>query len=117
MRALLDTGAGANMMRRELAVLTGFPIRPISGTIPRILFSASGQPIHPLGMIELRWYFNERLSSAKSYDIPFLVCPDTAPYDVVLGFEFLQEARIFKFNESFSMVLVPEDGKWAILDV
>ena len=117
MRALLDTGAGANMMRKELADRTGFPIQEISGASPHILVSATGEHIHPLGVVELRWYFNEQFTSAKSYNIPFLVCPDSAPYDVVLGFQFLQEARVFKFNESFAMVLVPEDGKLPLFPI
>ena len=111
MRALLDTAAVSNIMREELANKTGHQVEPIPSTMSGRLILADGRPLTPIGIVRLRWYFNERFSAARSYEIPFLVCPDEVLFDVILGYRFLRKARLFKFNEYFAMVLTPSDSK------
>ena len=104
MRALLDTGSmGPNMMASSLAKLTGHPIEELPEGFsysPRV---GNGQTLAPEGLVRVRWYFSERFSQAKSYDILFLVVPDTVMFDVVLGFKFLQAEHIFTMPSLFAM--------------
>jgi len=104
MRALLDTGAAPNLIRLRKAQRTGFQIRECTHDIS--LCCAGGQILKPLGEISFTWYFANRFSNARSYDIRFLVVEDSAPYDVVLGFKFLRNARLFTWNEN-ALVLIP----------
>lgn len=115
MQALLDTGASANMITKTFADRTGFPIRPFSGSGPPVIYGASGEevPIQVFGVVELQWHFSE-FSPGKSHLVTFLVCPDSVPYDVVLGIRFLREARIFKLNESCMMLVTPGDSKLTV---
>lgn len=96
MKALLDTGnMGPNMMASGLAKLTGHPIEDLPNEFSYFPIVGNGERLQPEGIVRVRWYFSERFSPAKSYDIIFLVVPDSVPFDVVLGFKFLQAERIF----------------------
>lgn len=104
MKALLDTGnMGPNMMASSLAKLTGHPIEELPNGFSYFPVVGNGQQLEPEGIVRVRWYFSERFSQAKSYDILFLVVPDSVPFDVVLGFKFLQAEHIFTMPSLFAM--------------
>ena len=105
MRALLDTGStGPNMMRSGLAERLGHTIENLPNSFNYSPVVGNGQVLEPLGVVRVRWYFSgERMPHTKSYDILFLVVPDTVPYDVVLGFKFLQAEHIFMMPSLFCM--------------
>lgn len=111
MRALLDTGTELNLMREERAIATGHTVHPLQPLARSVLICANGQGMHPLGFVTLTWYFNEQFATTRSYDVSFLVVSDASPYDVILGFKFLQRARIFRWHEAFAAVLVGPDRK------
>ncbi|KAI9726513.1 MAG: hypothetical protein M1828_001335 [Chrysothrix sp. TS-e1954] len=111
MRALIDTGSAPNLMRESLAKRTGYPIEEIPQE-SRALVVANGQEMWVQGFINLTWYFtNHRFSGARSYTIRFLVCSDEVPYDVILGFNFIRNEQLLKWNDTLAMVIVPQDQR------
>ena len=112
MQALLDTGnMGENMMAARFANMTGHSIDPLPDDYLSPPVVGNGESLTALGFICVRWYFYDAARSTKSYDVRFLVVPDTVPFDVALGFDFLCEERIYLPSPLFAMTIYPS-GKF-----
>ncbi|TKA79571.1 hypothetical protein B0A49_02998 [Cryomyces minteri] len=95
-RALLDTGMTENVIREDRARRTGYDIDPYDGDS---LINADGRSFRPIGSVTFQWHFQGQ-RHARTYEVPFLIVPDDAPYDVILGWKFLSVQKIFTINRS-----------------
>ena len=94
MRALMDTGAAMCFMRKGLAIKTGCPIYQLPPST-RPLVVASGEEMYVEEYVVLTWYFADRgFCNARSFTMRFMICPDTSPYDVVLGWNFIKTKHL-----------------------
>ncbi|KAK5167868.1 hypothetical protein LTR04_007121 [Oleoguttula sp. CCFEE 6159] len=105
LRALLDTGMTENVIREGRAIRTGYDIDPYDGDS---LINADGRSFRPIGSVTFQWHFQGR-HHARTYEVPFLIVSDDAPYDVILGWKFLSVQKIFMINRSaFTLISRPE---------
>ncbi|KAL9084654.1 MAG: hypothetical protein Q9159_005135 [Coniocarpon cinnabarinum] len=107
-RALLDTGnTGHNLMAERIALDTGRPMEAATAEYAEPPIVANGQPLEVLGLMRVRWYFNDSgfSSTTRSYDVNFQVIRGDVPFDVALCFKFLQEQHILRMASQFAMTL------------
>lgn len=109
MRALLDTGSKSNFIRARKARSTRHHIHPY--TRKTRFVSGSGESLYPIGELVMTF---RRVSPSgtrepRTFQIRFLVVPDSVPFDVILGIGFCQGAQVFKPGEFFCPLVRPKE--------
>ncbi len=104
-KALLDTGMEPNMICRTIAEESQLSIKEYTGYEAQ---TADGRTFMPEGVVTLSFSFCDR-GTAKSYRVDFLVAPETAPFDIALGREFIRRAQVFIKNPAGYVVHFPKE--------
>lgn len=94
--ATLDTGANGNWITESSLKLLNLEAPPNSAT-PWEMDSFSGKTIRSRRQVKIQWMGPE---GRRAYRTIFRVAEDGAPFDVILGKEFLFGKDILTFNKS-----------------
>lgn len=93
-RARLDTGMTLNAIRESLVLMVGYPIEDYNGP-PCIV--GDGALYTPIGQVTVPFHFVNS-GTAKTWQVEFLVFPETSPFDICLGRKFISIANLLKRN-------------------
>ncbi|KAB8754757.1 hypothetical protein FH972_026548 [Carpinus fangiana] len=109
-RAILDTGTKVNIMSESFARETQWPLIPLPKDKRRRLRCGNKTSLTPYAVLKsVPFYFSDRpLRGAMTHRLQFYVCEDCA-FDVLLGWKFIGDARLFKYN-NLALVLLPENA-------
>ena len=105
MKALLDTGMEPNMICRTMAEASQLFIKAYNGLEAQ---TADGRTFMPEGVVTIHFSFLSG-KAAKSYRVDFLVAPESAPFDIALGKEFIRRAQVFIKNPAGYVVHFPKE--------